>query len=128
MWQFLDPSSLVQRSLTHANVEVPPDSKTKAAREISRLIFGGAHYRVEVGAAILDAKGIANTSELAAALRLSRQSVNQELGLLERAGLLTRSDGEGRKVYLRANPSPYWELCAQLRDEGRQMLLRNRRF
>lgn len=89
------------------------DPSLLAARTFSRLLFGGAHYRLEVGAAIAR-ESFVNTSGLADRLGLSRQAVNHELHLLERAGLLDRVsavNGE-RAVYFGARSSPYWAFCA----------------
>jgi biotin operon repressor len=103
------------------NVNHPPDVTVRAARAYSRLLFGGARYRVEIGVAIRG-RSVVNTAELADELGLSRQTVNQELRLLEHCGLLCRVEGDsGRKVYLIPQPSLYWDFCeeAAVAAEGR---------
>jgi biotin operon repressor len=95
------------------NVNHPSDVSVRATRAYSRLLFGGARYRVEIGVAIRGCSMV-NTAELADDLGLSRQSVNQELRLLERCGLLCRTEGDsGRKVYLIPQPSLYWDFCEE---------------
>src|SRR4051812_2146007 len=91
----------------------------EAARQRSRALFGGAQYRVEIGAAIADGDGITCISDLAAELGdpPGIASVNAELKVLERAGLLVRAPktkGE-RRVFLIRQPSSYWALCQELR-------------
>jgi DNA-binding MarR family transcriptional regulator len=97
------------------------DTKTlEAMRRRSRALFGGAQYRIEIGAAIADGDGITCISDLAADLGdpPGTASVNTELKVLERAGLLVRAaktKGE-RRVFLIRQPSSYWALCKELRD------------
>jgi predicted transcriptional regulator len=97
-----------------SNVEHSPDVPSLATRAFSKTLFGGGQYRVEIGAAI-HGKGIVNTSELSEELNLSKQTVNQELRLLERIGLLLRTSdpGASRKVYLMKQDSGYWEFCVE---------------
>ena len=90
-------------------------------RELSRTLFGGAQYRIEVGAAIAGTHGMVCIVDLVGTLGQppSQASVNAELKVLERAGLLSRAEkrqGE-RRVYLIPQRSPYWELCRTLRDQ-----------
>jgi DNA-binding MarR family transcriptional regulator len=98
-----------------------PDVKDiEAVRRRSRALFGGAQYRIEVGAAIADGDGITCLTDLAEHFKGSpgTASVNTELKVLEAAGLLTRATkakGE-RRVFLRRLPSVYWELCQEIRD------------
>jgi predicted transcriptional regulator len=94
--------------------QAPDDTTVSATRAFSKALFGGGRYRVEIGAAIHE-KGIVNTSELADQLVLPKQTVNQELRLLERIGLLLRdeTDDSGRKVFLRRQDSIYWAFCAE---------------
>lgn len=96
---------------------------SKAARDRSRALFGGAQYRVEIGAAIADGDGITCITDLAEQLAAEltdppgTASVNSELKVLEAAGLLVRapkSKGE-RRVFLTRQPSAYWRLCQELR-------------
>lgn len=79
-----------------------------------------APYRIEIGAAIADGDGITCISDLAAQLGDTPgiASVNVELKVLERAGLLVRAPrtkGE-RRVFLIRQPSSYWALCQELRS------------
>jgi predicted transcriptional regulator len=101
-----------------------------AARALSKLVFGGARYRIEVGAAIVESGGTANVAWLAEELRINRQSVHQELSLLERAGLLERLPrvDDERKVYFRTHESPFWDFCVRARGEAAAMLERKPRF
>lgn len=90
-------------------------------RALSRTLFGGAQYRIEVGAAVADAGGMVCIVELVETLgrQPGQASVNAELKVLERAGLLVRAEkqqGE-RRVYLIPQPSPYWEMCRTMRDQ-----------
>jgi hypothetical protein len=97
-----------------------PDRRQAAIRERSRALFGGAQYRIEVGAAIADGDGIVCIKDLAQELGdpPGVGSVNTELKVLERARLLVRSPRERgeRRVYLMRQPSVYWSLCQELRD------------
>ena len=100
-------------------------------RALSQLLFGGAQYRVEIGAAIADRGGVANTAELAAELGINRQSVHQELTLLERAGLLVRVQRVGnseRKVYFTAQRSSHWDTSLEARADAARMLERMPRY
>jgi DNA-binding IclR family transcriptional regulator len=95
------------------------------------MLFGGAQYRVEIGAAIADRGFVANTAELAAELGINRQSVHQELTLLERVGLLVRAPRAGdseRKVYFTAQPSSHWGTCLEARADAARMLERMPRY
>jgi predicted transcriptional regulator len=95
------------------NLDQAPDVIVLATRAFSKALFGGAQYRVEVGAAIYENE-VVSTADLAEELGLSRQSVNQELRLLERVGLLRREpSGSSRNVYLRKQDSDYWKFCAE---------------
>src|SRR5688572_12622972 len=91
-------------------------------RERSRALFGGAQYRLEVGAAIADGDGIVCIKDLAAQLGdpPGTGSVNTELKVLERSGLLgrvARERGE-RRVYLLRKESSYWKFCQEARDDA----------
>ena len=94
--------------------------QSAALRDRSRALFGGAQYRLEVGAAIADGDGVVCIKDLAQALDdpPGTGSVNTELKVLERAGLLVRTPRERgeRRVYLIRQPSVYWTLCQELRD------------
>lgn len=104
------------------------DVSIRAARFVSRAVFGGATYRIEIGAAIAD-RDIVNTAELAEDLGIVRQSVNKELQILESVGLLTRPPrGEGRKVFLMKEPSAYWEWCKEAMTNAREMLDRRESY
>lgn len=89
----------------------------------SRTLFGGANYRLEVGAAIADGDGIVCIKDLAAELGdpPGRGSVNTELKILERACLLIRGPSEpgNRRVFLLRQPSTYWQVCQEMRDAAR---------
>ena len=89
-------------------------------RERSRALFGGAQYRLEVGVAIADGDGVVCIKDLAQELGdpPGVGSVNTELKVLERAGLLVRASRERgeRRVYLLRQPSTYWQFCQELRD------------
>ena len=81
-----------------------------------------ATHRIEIGAAIADADGVANTADLADQLGIKPQTVNHELGRLEEAGLLHRTESPERKVFLRAIDCGFWSLCQELR--GPRALIR----
>jgi DNA-binding MarR family transcriptional regulator len=100
----------------------PRTENPDALRALSHRLFGGARYRIEVGAAIADRKLIANITEIANELGIERQTVAQELRRLEHAGLLRRADQQERKVYLIGAKSLYWELCRELRAEAEALL------
>lgn len=87
----------------------------------------GASYRLEIGAAIAEGDGVVCMKDLAAELGdpPSTASVNAELKVLERAGLLVRSPRERgeRRVFLLRQPSAYWTMCLEMRSaflSGRQ--------
>ncbi len=92
--------------------------KLAEIRALSRAIFGGAQYRVEVGRAIADGDGLVCIKDLAEELgdRPGSGSVNAELKVLERAGLLVRAPREKgeRRVYLARQTSTYWAFCKEL--------------
>jgi hypothetical protein len=96
------------------------DATRKRLRARSRALFGGAQYRLEVGAAIADGDGIVCIKDLAAQLGdpPGTGSVNTELKVLERSGLLERVERERgeRRVYLFRKESSYWEFCQEARD------------
>jgi hypothetical protein len=84
-------------------------------RRLSRTLFGGARYRIEVAVAIASSDGMVCLTDLARAVGdpAGKGSVNVELKILERTGLLVRAEplpGE-RRVFLIRRPSPYRELC-----------------
>jgi DNA-binding MarR family transcriptional regulator len=86
-------------------------------RDLSRILFGGAQYRLEVGAA-LSSEEVTNIKDLAERLGdpPGTASVNTELKRLEEAGLLQRLPrvGSDRRVHLRVRTSSYWETCREL--------------
>ncbi|MDP9286161.1 MAG: helix-turn-helix domain-containing protein [Actinomycetota bacterium] len=96
------------------------DARRQRLRERSRVLFGGAQYRLEVGAAIADGDGIVCIKDLAEELGdpPGTGSVNAELKVLERAGLLARVDRERgeRRVLLLRQGSGYWKFCQEARD------------
>jgi DNA-binding MarR family transcriptional regulator len=87
-------------------------------RALSRALFGGAQYRVEIGSAIADGDGLVCITDLADELGdpPGKGSVNAELKVLERAGLLVRVPREKgeRRVYLARQESAYWTLSQEL--------------
>lgn len=121
------PPSFVQRLLTDDTVSRRPDVSSVTVREISKNLFGGGRYRIEIGAAISDANGIANVSDLADQLGVSRQTVSNELAILRHAGLLSElGPRRERRAYFRAHDSPYWQFCVRCRADAAEMILRNR--
>jgi len=86
-------------------------------RNLSRILFGGAQYRLEVGAA-LNTGGLTSIKDLAELLGdpPGTASVNTELKQLEKAGLLERLPhvGSERRVHLRPVSSTYWQTCRDL--------------
>ena len=86
-------------------------------RQLSRILFGGAEYRLEIGAA-LESDELTNIKDLAERLGdpPGTASVNTELKRLEEAGLLERLPrvGSDRRVHFRARTSSYWETCREL--------------
>jgi DNA-binding MarR family transcriptional regulator len=101
----------------------------RALREKSRALFGGAQYRLEIGAAIAESDGVVCIKDLADELGdpPGVGSVNAELKVLERAGLLTRAPQERgeRRVYLLRQPSSYWEFCRDFSNQLRNRRVRN---
>lgn len=96
------------------------DIDLSVTRELSRQLFGGANYRIEVGAAIADSDGLVCMVDLIRELGdpPGKSSVNAELKILEKAGLLSRPDGRrSGRIYLLRQASAYWEMCKKLRDE-----------
>ena len=108
------------------------DRSVRAARALSKLVYGGAHYRVEVGALIADERASSqpvNVAEVAEALSLSRQAISNEFRLLDEAGLLRRTDpGSGRKIFYLSAPSAHWEWCQEARASAAEMLDRLPRY
>jgi hypothetical protein len=106
-----------------------PDDETLAiqrVRDLSRILFGGAQYRLEIGAAIANGDGMVCIKDLADELAAAyidapgNASVNTELKVLERAGLLSRAPRERgeRRVYLLRQEGGYWDTCRELRDRA----------
>jgi biotin operon repressor len=108
-----------------SNIRRPSDA-TKQTRHLSKVLFGGAQYRLEVGAAVAGTSdGIVSVPSLAKELGLVAQSVNQEVLLLERAGLLVRTDAMGgRTVYFQREASTYWSFCQEASTQAATMLRR----
>jgi hypothetical protein len=91
-----------------------------ATRELSRSLFGGANYRIEIAAAIAESDGLVCMVDLIRALGdpPGKSSVNAELKVLEKAGLLSRPDPRrGGRIYLLRQQSAFWDMCKRLRDE-----------
>lgn len=103
----------------------PPDASStpQELRSLSRALFGGAQYRLEVGRAIAAGDGLVCIKDLAEQLGdpPGPGSVNTELKILERAGLLVRVPREKgeRRVYLARQDSTYWSLCEELASRCR---------
>ena len=101
-------------------------SPIERVRDRSRALFGGAQYRLEIGAAIARGDGVVCIKDLADELAESypgapgHGSVNNELKVLERAELLVRGPRERseRRVYLLRQPSHYWTFCAEVCDSA----------
>jgi ABC-type phosphate transport system ATPase subunit len=96
----------------------------RAIRDLSRTLFGGAQYRLEVACAIATGSGVVCIKELAEELGdpPGRGSVNTELKKLEKAGLLvrhTRTAGE-RRVLLERQDCAYWSCCQELAARASQ--------
>jgi DNA-binding MarR family transcriptional regulator len=99
-------------------------TKLQRVRDLSRALFGGAQYRVEIGSAIAGSDGLVCIKDLADQLGdpPGNGSVNAELKVLERAGLVARvprQKGE-RRVYLARQESAYWTLCRELVSRAEQ--------
>lgn len=90
-----------------------------ATRELSRTLFGGAQYRIEVGAAIAESDGIVCMVDLVRLLGdpPGKSSVNTELKVLERAKLLSRPNiKRDRRIDLFRQESSYWQMCFELHE------------
>jgi hypothetical protein len=111
-------------------VDTQSDVSLRAARALSHKLFGGARYRIEIGAAIGEQDvGIVNAAELGATLPIVRQSIDQELKKLESVGLLTRpKQPKGREVFLTREDSAYWTWCIEARDQAVAMMERQERY
>jgi hypothetical protein len=95
------------------------DIDLTGTRELSRTLFSGAQYRIEVGAAIAESDGIVCMVDLVKLLGdpPGKSSVNTELKMLERAKLLARPNlRRDRRVHLLRQDSSYWQMCLDLRD------------
>jgi len=94
-----------------------------AIRRLSSTLFGGAQYRLEVGAAITSGE-LVTIKDLADILGdpPGRASVNTELKVLERAGLLVRHPkvGSDRRVFLSPIECSYWRTCGDLSEFANQ--------
>lgn len=99
-------------------------------RELSRSLFGGAQYRLELGAAISQGD-LVTIKDLAERLGdpPGTSSVNTELKVLEAAGLLQRVAriGSDRRVFLQAKQSSYWSTCRELVEYARSWVVPARR-
>jgi hypothetical protein len=101
-------------------VTLADNTDLSGARELSQSLFGGARYRIEVGAAIAESDGLVCIVDLARRLGdpPGKGSVNTELKVFERAGLLTRPDKRrGGRVWLLRQKSPFWDMCLKLRND-----------
>jgi hypothetical protein len=98
---------------------VADDIDLTPTRKLSQTLFGGAQYRIEVGAAIAESDGIVCMVDLVRLLGdpPGKSSVNAELKVLERANLLTRPNiKQDRRIDLVRQDSPWWEMCLGLRE------------
>jgi hypothetical protein len=99
---------------------------TRDIRRLSRRLFGGAQYRLEVCAAIADGDGVVTASELVTQLGTppGMGSVSMELRTLRGCGLLVPAPAPSsdRRVYLRRCESPLWATAAWLRDHAEEMV------
>jgi predicted transcriptional regulator len=112
--------------MTADTVEQSADVK-REARLLSRTLFGGAQYRVEVGAAIArSTDGVISIPPLTTELGLVAQSVSQEIRVLERAGLLRRQEkvGTERTVFFLRQESTYWAFCLEAQAYAGEMVRR----
>ena len=102
-----------RRSIYDPKIMMYPD------RSRSKLIFGGASYRAEIGSVIRSGEVLC-CAEIAARLAdpPGRASINAEVRLLEQVGLLERLPRTEKTVYLRAVETPYWEACRSLAGRG----------
>lgn len=64
----------------------------RATRALSKILFGGAQYRLEIGAAIAGVVEFKyfSAGDLSKQTGISKQSINHELRALEAAGLIAR--------------------------------------
>jgi len=98
---------------------VADDIDLTATRKLSGTLFGGARYRIEVGATIAESDGTVCMVDLVKLLGdpPGKSSVNAELKVLERANLLSRPmTKRDRRVELTRQDSLYWQMCLDLRD------------
>jgi hypothetical protein len=114
------PNHQSPRSQVHGLRTLPlmaDDIDLTRTRELSRNLFGGANYRIEIAAAIAESDGLVCMVDLVRQLGdpPGKSSVNAELKVLEKAGLLGRPDARrGGRIYLLREDSPFWEMCRQL--------------
>jgi hypothetical protein len=106
------------------------DIDLTVTRKLSHTLFGGAQYRIEVGAAIAESDGIICAVDLVKLLGdpPGKSSVNVELKVLERAKLLARPNVRtDRRIHLVRQESPWWDMCRGLRDATAKKRGRRRR-
>lgn len=91
------------------------DTTLEAVRELSRRLFGTA-YRIEIAVAIADARGLANQSDLEAALPSppGKSGVQAELQRLRTARLLGPPTKMGAKRYMTAVDCSFWQMCREM--------------
>jgi DNA-binding MarR family transcriptional regulator len=109
------------------------DVSSRATRALSKIVFGGAQYRIEIGAAIaaLEDFKYFNGSEIAERIGVSKQTVSHELRMLEDAGLIVRiprADDSARKVFYTPTPSVYWQWCLEASRLAAELLDRKARY
>lgn len=98
-----------------------PDVTTRAKRALSKILFGGAQYRLEVASAIGALRSdVFSTSDLG--LALLPQVLHRELDVLERSGLVERVPDAGPRVFYRRYASRYWDWAAEASANAEEML------
>ena len=103
------------------------EDTVRATRVLSSRLFGGAHYRLEVAAAIAEGDGLVNLTALMQELPLSadrKVSVNNEIARLRNVGLLVPIEDPAtvRRRWLRRVDSPCWQAFLDLRDRSQEYL------
>lgn len=89
------------------------DNTAKRVRAVSRAVFGSAH-RLEVGAAIAEAKGEPIYGrQISQRINANPNQVGEVLRHFERGGLLERlpTDGGRQPQLLQPAKSHFWSLC-----------------
>jgi len=111
------------------SVDQRSDVSFRAMRALSKTVFGGAQYRVEIGARIAERDDFDpfDASELSESTGISKQSISHELRMLEEAGLIKRvppARDSPRKVFYNRTASSYWAWCQEAAKDAVEMLER----